>query len=236
MIARNQSEHPMIDHDFAVITSTVDGTLYNHLPGASLSLKLLKTEVALSKAILLLNESPTRTKEIKDTFSEAFADFQRCARRSTKLPNGETQYWELDLGRNSADTADNRCIDGQMFKPMTAEAVRDEQALFKAHMVKETSKPYLVAGKAFLYAFRLLAAAAPKYFESRTAFMKRQGLMSDFKNNLQIEFERYLFSCQESMTLYGMDPNFKATFNRFTAVWVSSPAPAQTEFILALYK
>lgn len=234
MKAHEQAKHPKINHRLAVITNEVNAVRHNHLPAKPMTPALLKVEVALSKAILLLDESYRESQETEKIWLEAYADLTEATRRETELPSGETQYWSSMLRSKSENLGADRLFDGKLFRPVTEDDVVNHALDYYEDLVIEMTKPYVIAGRALRHAFRLLASAAPKNFESRTAFVKRQGLASELETDGQEVFDKYLLSSRDIVGKRGFEPGFKATYKRFVAVWMSAPVEAKRTFIFAL--
>lgn len=234
MTTRTQAKHPRIDHCFAVITTEVNGQEHSLLPANTLAPKLLSVEVALSKAILHLDASTAKSKAIEDMCFDAYDWVRSCTQRETTLPSGETQIWSSMPVHTSVNPAANKLFDGNMYGPLNDQVEYEITCRLHDYVFSKLMKPYIAAGKALLRAFRLLASAAPKSFESRTAFMKRQGLASDLETDGQGEFDKYLLSCRKVVDTRGFDSGFRATFNRFEAVWKRAPVEAKSAFNYAL--
>ena len=234
MKARTQASHPRIDHCFSVITTKENGIEHRLLPARLLTSKLLNVEVALSTAILLLDASTAQSKENKDICFSAYDCGRSLTERETQLPSGETQHWSSRPVHTRVNPSANRVFDGTIYGPRDDRVEHEINRLLAENAFTQAMKPYIAGAKALLRAFRLLASAAPKSFESRRAFVKRQRCASDLEADGQGEFGKYLSSCQEVVCKRGFEPGFQATFNRFVAVWMGAPAEAKSVFIFAL--
>lgn len=104
-------------------------------------------------------------------------------------------------------------------------------ALLSTQLVNVINAPYIEAGKALLSAFRLLQPAAPAYFETFADFKIRKDLWPHFETERRRAFDAYLLSCKKTMRTPYFPADFKATFDRFEAVWLNAHPQAQAGFI-----
>ncbi|ABM39737.1 hypothetical protein [Polaromonas naphthalenivorans] len=213
MNTSHQPKNPQIKHQFAVIQRKINGAMHTFLPAASPTPGLLKVEKALGKALEILEKAPERAMYARNLFLDTIEQLRNSQRPQPKMHKEKTQYWQP------------RKRDG------TAETSQFELKLLSNQLSNVINAPYDEAGKALLHSLRLLSSVAPASFEAYAAFKLRKWLWPHCDTGRRQVFDAYLQSCKEITQIPDFPADFKATFDRFHAVWLTVPPQAKAGFI-----
>ena len=213
MNTSHQPKNPQVKHRIAVIRCEVDGVMHTFLPAVSLTPGLLRVEQALGEALKMLKKSPVRANAAKKLFLDTIQRTHAAQRPQPKKLDRNTQYRPLRKHDGSIDES-----------PFAMD-------LLSTHLSIVINAPYIEASKALLRPFRLLTPAAPALFETFTAFKLRKRLWPLLETDRRQAFDAYLQSCKKTMQTPDFPSDFKATFDRFVAVWLNAPLQTQDGFI-----
>jgi hypothetical protein len=238
--ASNQRRDTQTKHKYALITSEVNGRTHSFLPATYITPKIFNFEKSLNKVVSSLAMASREATALRKQMSRHIGYAIRDRYRLTFTNAGSPQFWILAQGVVSASKAKQmRTFNGMSFERITTTEYERNVGPMAEDMTRQEAKLFLAAGQCMAETFRLLEAATCSTLGYLSIFMCENKLPFILQSERSATFSAYIKNCKKDLVKpYGSADCEReaviATFDRFTALWLSLPAPAKSAFVLAL--
>ena len=238
--ASNQRRDTQTKHKYALITSEVNGRTHSFLPATYITPKIFNFEKSLNKVVSSLAMASREATALRKQMSRHIGYAIRDRYRLTFTNAGSPQFWILAQGVVSATKAKQmRTFNGMSFERITTTEYERNVGPMAENMTRQEAKLFLAAGQRMAETFRLLEAATCSTLGYFSIFMCENKLPFILQSERSATFSAYIKNCKKDLVKpYGSADCEReaviATFDRFTALWLSLPAQAKSAFVLAL--